>query len=153
MRERAGTLVLCLLVATAACGESDPVASEVLVDPAGVWTFGIVVTVATGACAGEEGESSANAITITKTGSEPPYAITATGFLGDPGNTLTGTFYADNRLVLSGSYSEDGGTTSPSYELVAVSNNRMEGTEDWNWTGASGSCPGSQSIVTANRIS
>jgi hypothetical protein len=77
--------------------------------------------------------------------------VTARGFLGSPNNVLTGTFDANNRLLISGSYPEDGGTTSPLHDLVATSQNRMEGTETWNWTDGSGSCPNSRSNVTATR--
>jgi hypothetical protein len=138
--------------ALAGCGGgSNPVATGQPVDPAGVWVFNIVVSNATGVCNGEEGESSAHPITITKTGSAPPYQVTARGFLGSPNNVLTGTFDANNRLLISGSYPEDGGTTSPLHDLVATSQNRMEGTETWNWTDGSGSCPNSRSNVTATR--
>jgi len=141
---------LCLL-ALGGCSNSNPVATNQPVDPAGVWIFDIVVTDGTGVCDGEEGESSGHPITITKTGSVPPYNIVATGFLGSPNNVLTGTFDANNRLLISGSYPEDGGTTSPSHDLVATGQNRMNGTETWNWVGASGSCPNSKSSVVAIR--
>ncbi len=134
------------------CGDSDATAAEDQVDPAGVWTFGIVVTVANGVCAGDEGDASAHPITITKTGSAPPYSVTASGFLGVTTNVLTGTFDENNRLVISGSYPEGGGTTSPTHNLIATGPDRMEGTETWNWTSASGSCPDSKSDVTADRI-
>ena len=134
------------------CASDSPTATDEPVDPAGVWTFGIVVTQANGVCDGEEGESSVYPITITKSGSAPPYQISARGFGGDSLNVLTGTFDAGNRLVISGSYLEDGGTTTPMHDLVATGADRMEGTETWNWTGPGGSCPGSQSLVTADRI-
>jgi len=133
-------------------GESMPVPTDEPVDPAGVWTFSITVTKATQDCAGEEGDSSSNPITITKTGSEPPYEITASGFLGISTNTLTGTF-DDNVLTISGSYPEETGTTSPEHVLIATSNNEMRGTETWNWTDSIGNqCPGSTSDVVATRV-
>jgi len=123
------------------------------IDPAGVWTFNILVTKATGICAGEEGDSSGHAITITKVGEAPPYQVTAKGFLGVASNTLTGTFDANNRLLLnSGSYPEEDGTTTPVHDLTATSESAMTGTETWNFQNAEGSCPGSTSTVTATRI-
>lgn len=143
--------LVALSLSVVGCGD-DPVASEDPIDPAGVWRFGAVVTVANGACDGEEGDVWTYPITITKTGSAPPYQVTATGFLGSSSNELTGTFSASNVLTLSGSYSEDMGTTSPEYELVAVSADRMQGTESWNWEGPGGTCSGSESTITADRI-
>jgi len=111
------------------------------------------VTSATGICAGEEGQSSAFPITITKTGEAPPYQVTAKGFLEVASNTLTGTFDDNNRLLLnSGSYPEEDGTTTPVHDLTATSENQMVGTETWNFQSAEGSCPGSTSSVTATRI-
>ncbi len=150
-RVRLLATLLPVAVLLTACSENDPVAFTEPVDPAGVWRVGIVVTVATGACDGEVGESSVEDITITKTGSAPPYNVTASGFLGDPANVLTGTFDANNRLLLSGSYPEDGGTTTAEHDLIAVSPDRMEGVENWTWSGTEGTCPGSQSSVTADR--
>ncbi len=62
------------------------------------------------------GESGIDDITVTKTGAAPPYSVTASGFLWDPSNVLTGTFDADNRLLLSSSYAEDGGTTTAEHD-------------------------------------
>jgi hypothetical protein len=146
-----GFTLAWLAFALAGCS-SNPAAATEPVDPAGVWTFRITVTEATDACDGEEGESSAHPITITRTGSAPPYSIVARGFLGDPNSFLTGTFDANNRLVIAGSYPEDGGTTSSHHDLVATSQNRMEGIETWNWTDGNGSCPGSKADVVATRV-
>ena len=144
-------IVTVLPLAMLAC-VGGPTATEQPVDPAGVWIFGIVVTLANGICAGDEGESSAHPITITKTGSAPPYAVTASGFLGDPLNVLTGTFDENNRFVITGTYPEDGGTNSVRHDLVATSANRMEGVENWSWDGSSGTCTNSTSDVIADRM-
>lgn len=143
-------------ISLAACGGSDSDPTDATptrdpVDPAGLWTFNIVSTVKTGVCAGEEGTASNFPITITKTGSGPPYNITARGFLGLAANVLTGTFDAENKLVISGSYAVDGGATTATHSLVATSENQMVGTETWSWTGSGGTCPNSKSDVTATR--
>ncbi|HYV98094.1 MAG TPA: hypothetical protein VE967_11610, partial [Gemmatimonadaceae bacterium] len=103
---------------TSATATSDPV------DPAGVWNFSIVNTVTTGACAGEAGDSSLDPITITKTGSRAPYSVTAKGFLGVQSNVLTGTFSSSKKLTISGSYAEDGGTTTTTHTLTATTPDR-----------------------------
>ena len=149
---KALAVVTLLSVPMLGCVGGGPTATGDPVDPAGVWTFGTVVTLANGICAGDEGESSAHPITITKTGSAPPYGITASGFLGDPLNVLTGTFDGNKRLVISGNYPEDGGTNSVLHDLVATSANRMEGYENWSWDGPSGTCTNSTSDVIADRM-
>jgi hypothetical protein len=119
----------------------------------GVWTFAIKVTEAYGACAGEDGGPANNRqITITQTGQN----ITLAGFLGNPANTLTGTI-ADQAGIwvinVSGSYSEDGGTTTSSHRLEVKSTSEMSGVEDWSWTGPGGTCPGGKASVAATRVS
>ncbi len=145
-------MISALSLPLIACGGDDPVATIRDVDPAGLWSFGVLVTVATGVCQGEQGDFWSHPITITKTGSSAPYEVTASGFVGSPNAVLTGTFDANNRLVISGSYPEDDGTTFPTHDLVATMPNRMEGTESWNWVGPGGECPGSSSSVVATRI-
>jgi len=123
------------------------------VDPEGIWNFAITVTDGTQDCDGEEGQSSNHPITISITGGTgPSFNVTASGFLGLAGNVLTGTFNENtNRLVISGSYPEDGGTTTPSHDLVATNDNVMLGTETWGWTDGVNSCPNSTSNVVAQR--
>ncbi len=116
---------------------------------AGVWTFDVQVTIATGACEGEEGDGSVTDITITQTGAGP-FVVNAKGFLGSNSNTLTGTLSANgNTLVIAGSYPEDGGTTTATHTLNRTSLTRFDGTESWNWTGDGGDCPGSEASVVA----
>ena len=157
---RATALWLAACFALLGCGDDNPVdpdniiPAENPVDPEGVWTFSITVTDATQDCDGEEGQSSAHPITITITGGTAPILnVSASGFLGVPGNVLSGTFNEDaNRLAISGSYAEDGGTTTPSHDLVAITDDRMVGTETWGWTDGLNTCPGSTSSVNATRV-
>ncbi len=151
-------MLTMLSVTLLGCGDDNPTApNEVIpaedpVDPEGVWRFAIVVTEATQDCDGEEGESSNPLITIAITGgTEQPFNVSASGFLGVSTNILTRTF-DNNRLLISGSYPEDGGTTTPSHNLIALSDNEMRGTETWGWTDGLNSCPGSTSSVTATRV-
>jgi hypothetical protein len=91
-------------------------------------------------------------ITITRSGDDYPYLVTARGFLGSLNNVLVGTQLTETQLTLAGSYPEDGGTTTASYQLTASTAQLMEGPEAWSWTSpASGSCPNSESTVTAVR--
>lgn len=109
------------------------------------------MTVATGVCLDEEGQESSLPITITQAAVGPPYSITASGFLGEATNQLTGTLSEDGILELTGSLTESGGTTTSSYALTLEGADRMVGTETWNWVGGVGDCPGSKSSVVATR--
>jgi hypothetical protein len=118
----------------------------------GVWAFVIKVTEANGVCAGEAGNSSSRQITITQSGRN----VTLSGFLGNPANQLTGDITLDAGLWIvkvSGSYPEDGGTTTTSHRLVVKNTSDISGDEDWEWSGPGGTCPGGKASVTATRIS
>jgi hypothetical protein len=140
-----------LLAVAVACGSDSATGAKDPVDPTGLWRFDIVNTIATGVCSDETGDVSVEMITITRTGSAPPYQVVASGFLDLQSNQLTGTIDSKNKLVISGSYSEDGGTTTTTHSLTATSATSMSGTESWSWTGGGGSCPNSKSTVTATR--
>jgi hypothetical protein len=132
--------------------ENVPFAVHCPFDPTGTWTFGYVVKDGTGVCEGTEGVPSESVITITRSGDDYPYLVTARGFLGSLNNVLVGTQLTETQLTLAGSYPEDGGTTTASYQLTASTAQLMEGPEAWSWTSpASGSCPNSESTVTAVR--
>jgi len=116
----------------------------------GSWNFTITVTQANGVCAGEGGTST-KTMTITQKGQN----ITIAGFLGNPANQLTGTIDLESGIWVinvSGSYSEDGGTTTSSHRLEVKNTSEISGTEDWSWSGGGGTCPGGKASVTATRI-
>jgi len=115
----------------------------------GSWNFTITVTQANGVCAGESGTST-KTMTITQKGQD----ITIAGFLGSPANKLTGTIGLESGIWVinvSGSYGEDGGTTTSSHRLEVKSTSEISGTEDWSWSGGGGTCPGGKATVTATR--
>ncbi len=114
---------------------------------AGVWLFKVNVTAANGACAGESGLST-ETITITQTGSAFPYAVAASGWIGQPTSTISGSLTATG-MVLSGSYPEDGGTTTTTHTLTRTSLTTFTGTEAWSWTDGNGVCPNGAATVTA----
>ena len=143
--------LLCAATILTACGSDKSTAATDPVDPAGAWLFTFKNTIATGVCSEEVGNESSGTVTIVKTGSAPPYQIVASGFNGSASNQLTGTFDSKNKLVISGSYPEDGGTTTTTHTLTATSANAMSGTENWSWSGGGGTCPNSRATVTATR--
>ena len=150
------TMLALFSLSILGCGGGAPTAAEDPVDPAGTWIFTILNTATSGICSDELLDMSEHEITKTKTGAGPPYNVTAIGFLGVATNVLTGTFDENNRLLISGSYPEEAtGTTMATHDLIATSENRMEGTETWTFTTDPdiGSCVNNQSSVTANRIS
>ncbi|MEZ4376916.1 MAG: hypothetical protein R3B35_01365 [Gemmatimonadales bacterium] len=111
----------------------------------------MTVTAATGVCAPDVGEVTTLPITITQTGSSAPWGLSATGFDGLASNTLAGTLSATNQVTLSGSYPEDGGTTTASHQLTLTNATTLTGTEFWSWSGPGGTCPNSQASVMATK--
>jgi len=141
--------VLVSLVALAGCGGAD----DGTPDPtefSGVWSLTVTVTAADGVCTGDAGSTSTRNITVAVTGSDE---VSLSGFLGDPANVLTGVITAWPRVMVSGSYPEDGGTTTASYDLTVDLPDHLAGTEIWSWAGPQGqSCPNGRSSVTATRV-
>lgn len=104
------------------------------VDVAGVWNM--TATVVSDSCGGSG--SNTYQVTITQSGN----ALTAQlrgGFLS---GTING-----NRIDLSGTVSEGGGTTTVSMTLTVSADGRsMQGSDDWSWTDGSQNCSGSDSL-------
>lgn len=121
-------------------------------DLSGNWSFNVTVTAAGGDCTSEIGTQSTRTITITQsaTGSPDIFNITMDGFVGVQGNILTGQLTNWHDVNVSGSYPEEGGTTTSSHSLFVYTANEMGGVEQWSWTGA-GNCPGGRATVTATR--
>lgn len=115
----------------------------------GVWAIAVDVTVATGACAGEEsGEFDADQVKIRQDGS----TLTIVG-LGFPKDTQEweGKIEA-NVISFGGTRKEDDGVTSAAFTMeVDFATMTMTGKEEWTWEGPGGTCPNSESIVTATR--
>ncbi len=116
----------------------------------GIWTMTIDVTVATGACRGEEGEEvTPDTVTIRQDGDT--FTILGLGF---PKEEQVWQGRIDGNLVtFEGKRSEDSGTTAATFTMeVDFENFTMTGREDWSWEGPGGTCPNSESLVTAVRI-
>jgi hypothetical protein len=116
-----------------------------------MWSVTVVNTVTTGACAGEEGSTGSEVITIVQDGT----LVTVTGgdtVGGGPSNPRFGTF-TGTTLRYGGTRPEDGGTTTAEFTLaVDLSAGTLVGTEAWSWSGPGGTCPGSSSDVTGHRV-
>jgi hypothetical protein len=140
---------LFLLAALAGCNNS-PLVPNGTGGITGQWTFMIDVTVATGVCAGDELDPVATSVvSIVQAGD----SVSATGPWGSTSGseTLIG-LRSGNTVTVGGLYAEDGGLTTASYTLtVTGSDDAMSGIESWSWSGPGGSCPGSQSSVTATK--
>lgn len=129
--------------------------SRAIPNIAGEWQWNLTVTLATGVCSGEEGVQSPRIVNIVQKGNE----ITMSGFLNsNPLTTLSGEIKFDNSsdiwmVKLSGSYSEDQGTTTTQYTLSLNNTfNEMTGEESWEWVGGGDSCPGGKSTVSAKKL-
>lgn len=128
-----------LTVAVAACGGDDGDCAEPITDGTGTWTITEVVDGSD--C--DEGTYTEN------------YTVSVT----QSGNSLTvvaptGTFSGEicgNKVSWSGSYPEDGGTTTATIDLtVSADGNSLNGSVTWSWTDGSDSCAGT-SQTTGSR--
>ena len=140
------TLFLSSLLVLSACGGGGGggggTPATPIGDISGLWNVETVVDRSD--CGGGAAERDPDEIvTVTQSGS----AITVTDSDGPNTGTLSG-----NRLSWSGSYPEDGGTTSVSFSLtVAPSCNSLSGTAPWSWSDGTFTCSGTTQ-VTATRL-
>ena len=124
-------------------------------DIAGEWQWNLTVTVANGACAGEEGPQAPYTVQITENGED----VTISGFLAsNPSTSISGKIMLDNTIdkwvvTFSGSYAEDGGTTTTNYRLLLNNTyDTMTGDEAWSWALGTLTCKDCKSIVVANKL-
>lgn len=117
----------------------------------GVWDMTVDVTVAMGACSGKEGhpddEIEPDIVTIDQDGG----SISVLG-LGYPKDTQVweGTIEG-NTVTFGGTREEDDGITTALFTMtVDYVAGTMSGIENWTWEGPGGTCPGSESEVTAS---
>jgi len=107
------------------------------------------VTVATGACAGEgeDNDIEPDLVTIAQEGD----SITVIE-LGYPKDTQVWHGAVDGATVTFGGVrEEDQGMTTASFTMVVdFAAGTMTGVETWTWEGPGGSCPESESKVTAS---
>jgi len=109
----------------------------------GAWRMNVAVTEFSGVC-GEEAPYVEH-ITITQTGS----SLTVSGIAGSIGD-YSGTFDGQ-RAVFAGTKLDDGGATTATFSLdYDAATNTMSGSEDWSWSGSSGTCPTGGSWVSAS---
>ncbi|MCG8050974.1 MAG: thrombospondin type 3 repeat-containing protein [Candidatus Thiodiazotropha endolucinida] len=138
----------CPVVANADQLDSDGDGAGDLCELTGTWDFRTEVTVATGGCSGEVGVSDNYTIDIEQNGQN----VTLSGFLGVATNVLQGTVEGTS-LHYSGSYPEDGGTTTQERTQLTIDWNppiSMTGVEQWSWTDGSSTCPsGNESAINA----
>lgn len=139
-------MVGAVLLFASACGtggSSDEPAPPT--DLTGIWNFHYTITAAGGVCSGDVGDVGDEIIVVTQTGSD----LILSGFVGDPGNVLTGTVVVRD-VNFSGVNAEDGGSTTTSYTGTATQN-KMNLTETWSWTNGVNDCPGGQATILATR--
>lgn len=130
----------------------------------GNWMLTTTVTVAKGVCAGEGGTST-DFITVTQIGRK----VTFSGFQSSSASQLTGGILSPKSpsadhpewvndttqwvVIVTGSYWEDGGTTTSTRRLTINTESDMTGKESWTWVGGGGSCPDGEADQTATRVS
>ena len=122
--------------------------APVVLDISGRWDIVVVNTITTGACAGESGDSGVHNATIAQDGT----TLTVFGFGTTSRNSWPGMLDGTT-VTFNGTRAEDNGTTTASFTLeVDPVTWTMVGAEAWTWVGPGGSCPGSASDVTGERV-
>ena len=136
------TLFLGLVMAFSltACGGGDdpPSLQPPDFDLSGTWIVKETILSATSVCVDEEGETSSYEITVKQEGN----SLTVT----TPAGTFSGTISGD-KVQWSGSYPDDGGTTTiAGMELTASSKSKLGGNTEWTWTDGNFSCSGTTQV-------
>jgi subtilisin family serine protease len=108
-------------------------------DVAGTWS--ITNTNNANTCGDPTGVPEAFNITVTQTGSSITVATDLPG-VGPFSGTVTG-----NSVSWSGSYPEDGGTTTITSLTATVSGDSMSGSSNWSWTDGVTACSGSDTFT------
>jgi hypothetical protein len=120
----------------------------------GDWRLSVDVTQAFGeVCAGEENEAVVPyPVFLDQSGSW----VVIAGLAGVFGQTLGGHLYPSGRsqarLLVSGSYPEDGGQTRAEYRLELFAADSLAGEEIWSWDDTAGNACSGASTVTLRRI-
>lgn len=138
------TLLLCLLIASMlmgihGCGGSDGGSNDSHTtnsDANGNWN---VTEVADETDCGEGTNTYLHTAIITQSGSSVTLTLGGNSFVGN---------VSGNLLTWSGSYSEDGGTTTTSVRVTISSDGlSFTGSATWSWTSGSSSCSGTSQLT------
>lgn len=132
-RYRAGAVLSAWLL-LAACGEEAPMGPEGGV--AGIWSIQAFEDATN---CGEGTDSYSLSVRIEQSGNSLTVTIDGTDYTG----SLTGT-----TGTWSGSYDEDGGTTSEEYTVTfANANSTLSGGSEWTWSDGASSCSGTVTVT------
>ena len=118
-------------------GGSPPPAAAPTVDAQGTWSIDELVTAASTDCAGEIGTLDTYGITVTQSGANLTVVT--------PAGTFSGTVSGDT-IRWTGSFPEDGGTTTITQMTLTVQGDSLSGTSDWTWSDGVFFCTGSTQI-------
>ena len=122
-------------VALLACGDDEPTGNGSGLNVAGTWT---ITETADGTDCGDGISTFTYTIGVAQSGSN--ITVTADGL------TFSGTL-SGNQLVWSGSYPEDGGTTTANVTMtIASDGNSLSGSSTWSWTDGIDSCTGTSTF-------
>ena len=136
------TLFLLTIFATlflTACFHDDDDGSSVCNPPAGDYAGYWTVSGSDAGNCGDEGSWSGSA-TIAVSGN------TMTGFPTGSNQSHSGTI-CGNKLTVSTSYPEDGGTTALQFTATFTSNSQVNGSGTWQWSDGSDSCNGTTTFT------
>ena len=128
------TALALAAVFTAACGEDPPMGPEGGV--AGIWSIQAFEDATN---CGEGTDNYSLSIRIEQSGNTLTVTIDGTDYTGAL-NGAVGTW--------SGSYPDDGGTTSEEYTVTfSNANSRLSGGSTWTWSDGASSCSGTVTVT------
>jgi hypothetical protein len=140
-------LVITLLTACSGGGGGSgdgppPGMKTPVADLSGTWN---ITEDGTSNCPGEESYHYEYSIVVSQSGNNLTVST--------PAGTFSGTIDGD-RVAWTGSYPEDGGTTTITAMTLTVSNdgNSLSGTSSWNWSDNFESCSGTTQAINGARV-
>lgn len=149
------TLVLVPLL-TACSGGGDGGGGNSLEDPigdiSGTWSIAETVETATADCSGEVGTSTNYPVSISQSSND----LTVSAYIPDLGTykDFKGTLDG-NKIEWTGTYPEDGGTTTIESMDITVDStcNTLHGSANWSWSDGTYSCTGTTSVFGTRDVS
>lgn len=115
------------------------------VDISGTWTITETTSTSSSFCAGDDGVTRTITVTVVQSGSN----ITVT--VGSDGGELAGAVFSGSICAdisdWSGSYEDDGGTTTVTGADITATDTSFTGTTTWTFTDGTNSCTGTTTLT------
>lgn len=138
-------IALGIMLATLSCGGGGDNVVTPTVSLSGTWSITETVTSGSGVCADDVGDMRTYTLTVVQSGNNLTATLSGTGTSLD-GTVFTGTVSGD-QVNWSGSFPEEGGTTTVSDTSITATDTTLSGSADWQWSDGMDSCTGTTSVT------